>query len=176
MPATALVSLADELPTNVTISAGPAALVCWSTNPMAIEEFGLTLGANSKPYCSAIFRGSPTCTNWMRGVWKLNSPLKLGEGTPTPLRLLLPCSHSGTAARLTIESLRKWNSMSLDSITTSTLKCSFVTFGMIAPGPPTRPSTTSVGMGMASTSTGRPGLAVVVGMLAATSDCGRRLK
>ncbi len=101
-------------------------------------------------------RGSPICTNWMRGVWKVNSPLKLGDGTPRPLRLLLPWNHSGMAARLTIESLRISNSMSLFSITTLTLNRSLVTPGIGAFGPPTRPPTTSVADGTASTSTGRP--------------------
>jgi hypothetical protein len=45
----ALVSLAEELPTNVVIAAGPEALLCWSTKPMAIEELGLIREANSKP-------------------------------------------------------------------------------------------------------------------------------
>ena len=88
------------MPVKVTIAGGPLALTCWSTKPMAIEELGLILGANSKPCSSAILRGSPGCTNWIRGAWKLKSPLKSGEGTWRPSRLLLPCSHKAAALKI----------------------------------------------------------------------------
>ena len=143
---------------------------------MAIVESGFIRPANSKPAFSAIARGRPICMNMMRGVWKLISPLNAGEGTKSPLRLLLPCSHSAIAARLVSESLRSSNSMSLLSITTSTLKRSLVRPGISAPGPPTTPSITSVGEGTASTSTERLGSASVVGILAATSAGGSRSK
>ena len=109
----------------------------------------------------------------MRGVWKLSSPPKSGEGTCWPFRSLLPCSHSDTAVSLVSESLRRWNSMSLDSISTSTLNRSLVMPGTIAPGPPTRPSTTSVGNGIASSSTGRLGSESSVGMWLADQRLGQ---
>jgi hypothetical protein len=87
------------LPVNVTISAGPAPLTCWSTKPMAIGESGFIRDANSKPCWPASLRGRPGCRNWMRGVWKSSSPRKPGDATGRPLRLLLPCSHSAALVR-----------------------------------------------------------------------------
>src|SRR6185437_2414383 len=151
------------------MAGGPAALVCWSTKPIVIDELGLIRGANSKPYWLAILRGRPTWTNWIRWVCQLNSPLKLGDGTPLPLRLLLPVNHSGIAARLTIESLRNWNTTSLFSMTTLTLNRSLVTPRIGAFGPPTTPPPTSVGDGTAYSRTNRLVLADSRGMREDTS-------
>src|SRR5450432_699787 len=158
------------------MAAGPAAFVCWSMNPMAIVEFGFIRPANSRPALLASLRGRPCCTNWMRGVPKLNSPPKFGDGTEAPLRLLLPCSHRATELRLVSESLRRWKSTSLDSICTLTLNRSLVTPGTGAPGPPTKPFTTSVGDGAASSSAGRLGLDSSVGMCDLTRARESRLK
>ena len=65
----------------MTICAGPAASVCWSTKPMAIVESGLIRSANSKPAFWATACGKPICMYMLRGVWKLSSPWKSGERT-----------------------------------------------------------------------------------------------
>jgi hypothetical protein len=74
------------------------------------------------------------------------------------------------------ESLRSVMSMSWDSIRTSTLNRSFVTLGIVALGPPTRPPITSVGLGTASSSANREGFASSRGMWLATTPAGSRRK
>src|SRR5258707_5418736 len=72
----------------------------------------------------------------------VNSPLKAGEVTAEPLRLLLPCSQLITFVTLLRLSLRNEKRTSLDSMTTGTLKVVLWMFGFA--------DETSVGLGTAS--------------------------
>src|SRR5215470_5490764 len=65
-PDTDVVRCDEALPANVQIAAGPAALVCWSRNPIHMGESGWMKFANGRLCCVAMDRGSPCWTNMAR--------------------------------------------------------------------------------------------------------------